>query len=241
MNRIWTLTHFLTRDLFRSLAGIIPVATAVAFGLIAFEYGMDQAQFITVAGLGNGVICLLSVLLLASRANRATTYPLIARLHRRAELLVALVLGSLGITTVSAILIAVANLLAGRLTLEFPSVLWIVPTWSVLWLLAAALALPLSALTSQGGSHLVGYALLMAVLMVNEKSATLGAAARRLEWLTRIVDTILWPVGTLLSRASAGFHDRSYFAAAALSLLYAGLLFVLAAQLFAGKDLLWTE
>ena len=52
MNRVWTLSLFLIRDLFRSLAGIVPLAVGLGFGIIAFEYGMDQAQFITVAGIG---------------------------------------------------------------------------------------------------------------------------------------------------------------------------------------------
>jgi hypothetical protein len=239
MNRIWTLTIFLIRDLFRSLTAVIPVAIAVAFGLIAFQYGMDQAQFFTVAGLGNGVICLVTALLLAGRANRAVTYPLLARLHRRAELLAAPVLGSLLITAALAVLVAVANLLTGRLTLEWPSALWLLPTWLPLWLLAAAMALPLSTLVSRGGSHLVGYGLLLALLILAEKNAP--APIRRLQWLIRLADTVLWPVSTVLSRASAGIHDRTYLLALALTAVYALLLYTLADLLLADKDLLWTE
>ena len=239
MNRIWTLTLFLVRDLFLSLAGIAPLAAALAFGLIAFEYGMDQPQFITVAGIGIACICLWTTLLLAGRANRATSYPLVARLGQRAELLAALVLGGLGITALLAILITAANLLAGRLTLEFPSVLWILPTWLALWLLAATLALPLSALVGRDGSHLAGWVLFTALLIANDQKSRLQAY--RLEWLTRAVTAILWPVNTLLTQASAGIHDRSFFLALGLTLTYAALLFGLAAQLFAGKDLLWTE
>jgi hypothetical protein len=242
MNRIWTLTLFLVRDFFLSLAGIAPLAAALAFGLIAFEYGMDQAQFITVAGIGIGAICLWTTLLLASRANRATSYPLVARLGQRAELLAAVVLGGLAVTAVLGILITVANLLAGRLTLEFPSALWILPTWLALWLLVAALALPLSALVGRGGLHLAGWVLFTALLVANDQKPRLQA--HRLDWLVRAVTTILWPVSTLLrlaAGASAGIHDRSFFLALALTLTYAALLFGLATQLFADKDLLWTE
>lgn len=239
MRRIWTLTVFLIRDLFRSLAGIAPLAAALAFGLIAFEYGMDQAQFITVAGLGIGGICLLTTLLLASRANRASSYLLMARLHRRAELLAALVLGGLLITAALATLIAGANLLAGRLTLALPSALWILPTWVVLWLLAAALALPLSALAGQGGSHLLGWTLLTLLLVANDQKARLQRL--HLDWLVRAASAVLWPVNNLLSRASAGNHDRTYLLAWALTLAFAGLLFGLASQLLDDKDLLWME
>jgi hypothetical protein len=239
MIRIWTLTLFLIRDLFRSLAGIVPLGVGLAFGLIAFEYGMDQAQFITVGGIGIGAICLLATLLLASRANRASSYPLIARLHWRAELLATLMLGGLIITIVLAILITIFNLLVGRLTLDFPSALWILPTWAALWLMAAALALPLSALVGRGGSHIAGYVLLTALLVANDQKSALQT--RGLDWLVRVVTAILWPVTTLLNQASANIHDRNYFLALGMTLTYAGLFFLLAVQLFEDKDLLWSE
>jgi ABC-type thiamin/hydroxymethylpyrimidine transport system permease subunit len=116
MKRIWTIMLCLIRDLFLSLAGIVPLAAALAFGQIAFEYGMDQAQFITVAGLGTGGICLLTTLLLAGRANRAWAYLLLARLRSRGELLAGLVLGGLLVTAVLSLLITAGNLALGRLT-----------------------------------------------------------------------------------------------------------------------------
>jgi hypothetical protein len=239
MKRVRTLIGFFSRDLFRSLAGVIPLAAALAFGIIAFEYGMDQAQFITVAGVGIGAICLLTTLLLASRANRASTYLLISKLRARSELLLALVLSGFGITVVLALLITVANLATGRLNLDVPSVLWIVPTWLALWLMASALALPLSSLVGRGGSQLVGYAVLSALLLANDRQDLLRT--RGLDWLVRTVDAVLWPVGTLLSRASSGIHDKTYILALAATVGYAVLLFILAAWLFVDKDLLWTE
>ena len=239
MKRIVTLTSFLNRDLFRSLAGIVPLAFTLAFGIIAFEYGMDQPQFITVAGIGMGAICLATTLLLASRANRASSFLLVARLHRRSELLAALVLSSLSITTALALLMALANLLAGRLTLDFPSTLWIVPTWLPAWLLAASLALPLSGLVGRGGSHLIGYVLLAGLLIANDRRSFL--TSHGMNWLSRIVETILWPVNTLLAQASAGIYDWEYVLAWVLTCAYAVLLFVLAASLFEDKDLLWSE
>lgn len=239
MKRIVTLTSFLIRDLFRSLAGIVPLACTLAFGIIAFEYGMDQPQFITVAGIGMGAICLATTLVLASRAHRASSFLLVARLHRRAELLVALVLSSLAITTTLALLMALANLLAGRLTLEFPMALWTVPTWLPVWLLAASLALPLSGLVGRGGSHLLGYVLLAGLLVANDRKAFL--ARHGMDWLSRIAETVLWPVNTLLAQASAGIYGKEYVLAWALTCAYAALLFVLAASLFDDKDLLWSE
>ncbi len=238
MIRASVLARFLSRDLFLSLSGIVPLAVAVTFGLIAFEYGMDQAQFFTVAGLGTATICLLTSLLLSARAARAWFYPLLARLPRRDELLAAIVLSSLGITTLLSLLITVANLAAGRLTLHWPSALWLLPTWFALWLLAAALALPLAALTSRGGSHLALWVLFAALLVAYDQKGRLGPA---LEPAARLLTISFWPVNTLLARASAGVHDGAYFLALLLTLVYGLLLFVLAAQLFGRKDLLWAE
>ena len=239
MKRILTLTCFLIRDLFRSLAGIVPLACTLAFGLIAFEYGMDQPQFITVAGIGMGAICLATTLILASRANRASSFLLISRLHQRREMLAALVLSSLAITSALALLMALANLLAGRLTVEFPSVLWIVPTWFPAWLLAASLALPLSGLVTRGGANLVGYAMLAGLLVANDRKAFL--INHGMHWLSRIVEAVLWPVNTLFAQATVGIHDSTYILAWVLTCAYAVLVFLLATSLFDDKDLLWSE
>jgi hypothetical protein len=239
MTRVLMLTWFLIRDLFRSLAGIVPLAAALAFGLIAVEYGTDQAQFVTVAGLGIGTICLLTTLLLTSRANQASSYLLLARTRHRSQLLAALVIGGLAITTVLSFLTTGANLLANRLTLDFPSALWIVPTWLVLWFLATALALDLSALAARGGSHLFAWVLLTALLVANDRKAKLQSYG--LSGLVQILTFLLWPISTLLSRASANTHDQSYFLALASSLGYAFVLFWLSVRMFRGKDLLWSE
>lgn len=239
MRRIWVLARYFVSDLFRSLAGIVPAAAALAFGIIAFEYGMDQPQFITVAGLGTCALCSLTTLLLAGRANQASVYPLLARLQKRGELLAALVVGGILITAILAIVITGANLVLGRLTLDFPSALWILPTWSALWLLGAALALPLSGLTGRRGSNVASWVLLTMLLVANDQKSWLRSHG--FEWLARAISAIVWPVATLLSQASAGIHGRDYVLSLFLTLLIAGLLYGLAAQLFEDKDLLWAE
>jgi hypothetical protein len=239
MKRIVTLTRFLLQDLFRSLTAIVPLAASLAFGIIAFEYGMDQAQLVTVGGVGIGTICILTTLLLAARANRAAMYPIVARLRERHELLAALVVASLILTAFMALLILGANLLLDRLTLQFPSLLWILPTWAALWLLVASLGLLLSVLVSRSGSHLLGYVLLAGLLVANDRKAWL--ASRGFDWLGKAVGVILWPASTLLSQGSAGIHERTYFTALIMTLAVAALFYLLAAWLFEQKDLLWTE
>lgn len=239
MSRVWVLAVYLLRDLFRSLAAVVPLGVTLAFALIAFEYGMDQPQFVTVAGVAMAALCILNCLLLAGRANRGASYLVAGRLPRRAELLAALVISSVALTVVLALVTTIGNLVTGRLTLDWPSAWWIIPTWLCLLLLAAALALPLAPLTSRGGSHLVGWLLLAATLVAYDQRPRLRA--RGLGWAARAVEVVAWPVSTLLSQASAGVHGRSYFLALALTLAYAALLFVLAAETFGDKDLLWAE
>ena len=239
MSRVWVLTGYLVRALFGSLAGLAPLAAAVAFGFIAFEYGMDQAQLITVGGLGIGAIGFLATLLMAGKADRASTYLLAGRLHSRAELLAAIGAGGWCVTWALALGIVAANLLAGRLTLSWPSLLWIVPTWSVLWLFTSALALALSGLVGRGASSMLGYVLLVALLVANDRRTEL--AERGAGWAVRIVERLTWPVGTLLAQASSGLYGRTYLVALTLLLLVAVALFLLADYLFRDKDLLWSE
>jgi hypothetical protein len=239
MSRTWVLTRFLVRELFASLAGIAPLGAALAFGLIAFEYGMDQAQFITVGGVGTGAICFLTSLLLAGRADRAASYPLLARLRWRSEFLGAIVLGALGITSILAVMIAAANLLAGRLALTWPSLLWILPTWLAFWLFAATLALSVSLLVSRDGSNLLGYVLIVGILVAHDRKAAL--LDRGLDWAVRVVERVLWPAGTLFARASAGIHNQTYLLALGLTLAYMLICLGISVALFRDKDLLWSE
>jgi hypothetical protein len=148
-------------------------------------------------------------------------------------------LSGLGITAVLAVLITAGNSLSGRLSLDFPSALWVLPTWLPLWVLAASLALPLSALVGRGGSHLAGYVILSSLLIANDRKDLL--AARGLDWLARSVSAILWPPSMLLAQASAGNYDRLYALAWAFTLTYAILLSGLAISFFEDKDLLWSE
>ncbi|HSJ56237.1 MAG TPA: hypothetical protein VLC95_03600 [Anaerolineae bacterium] len=239
MIRAWLLAMFMLRDLFRSLVAVVPLGVTLAFALIAFEYGMDQPQFVTVAGVAMAGLCLLNCLLLAGRANRGATYLVASRLPRRSELLAALVLGSVVLTAVLALATTVGNLVTGRLSLDFPSALWIIPTWVTLLLLAAALALSLSPLTSRAGSHLAGWVLFAAILVAYDQQERLRTHG--LDWAARAVGVVTWPVSTLLSSASTGDHGRSYLLALGLALAYAALLFVVAVEAFDDKDLLWAE
>ena len=239
MTRIYTLSLFLIRDLFRSLACLAPVAAGFTFYAIAFEYGMDQDQFITVTGVGLGAIGLLTALLLTGCANRASFYPFTARLHRRSELLAAIVIGSLAVTAVIAVLMTEAALLQHKLTLDFPSALWIIPTWLALWLFMTSLALPLSSLVSRDGSHMMGYVLITVLLIANDRRSFFEE--RGLQWLSRAVGAVLWPMATLLAQASGGDHGVSYLVAGAATVVYAAILFALATALFEHKDLLWPE
>jgi hypothetical protein len=81
--------------------------------------------------------------------------------------------------------------------------------------------------------------LLTALLVANDQKTWLRSHG--FELVTRAISAILWPVNTLLSQASAGAHGRDFVLALLLTLLYAGVLYGLAAQLLEDKDLLWAE
>jgi hypothetical protein len=82
-----------------------------------------------------GAICLLTALLLAARANHAWFYPLLARLPQRREHWRPSSQQH-GHHRRPGAVDHVANLAAGRLSLQLPSALWLLPTWFALWLLA---------------------------------------------------------------------------------------------------------
>jgi hypothetical protein len=108
-----------------------------------------------------------------------------------------------------------------------------------LWLLAGTVALLLSGLVERGGSHLVGYVLLVTLLIANDRKAFL--IRQGMDWAAQGIDAIVWPVRTLLAQASNDIDGIEYVLAWALVCFYATLLFTLATVLFRSKDLLWSE
>lgn len=157
MRRVITLSLFLTRNLFRTLLGILPPALTLLVYRLTFTYRNqgDPDYFTAVGGLGLALVSIVTAFLVADRANRAAMYPLVARLPRRAELLAATVL------SIVVIMLAMATLYTGcvivfqNMSLTPIELMLIAPRWLVVFVFTATLGVLMSKLASRAGSHLI--------------------------------------------------------------------------------------
>ncbi len=235
MRGVATFSLYLLKDFSRSLWVIVPPGVTLALYRVFFLYGSDSAYLASIGGLIMALVCLLTTLLLASRANRASTYPLLARLPHRYELVAGVALSSLAVTLVMAAGLLATVILGGGVPLTLSELLAIVPRWLAILLLVVAFGLHMSRLVSRNGSNWVAYIVLILLTVSYERleypnSALLDAA--RAAFLS-----VLSPVTTtLLSSGTDGYIQNLL-----ITLAYATLLLALAIWLFRKKDLLWTE
>lgn len=234
MSRMAILSLFLLRDLYRSLLGVAPPALALALYWLTFYYPVNAGYFAAVGGADLVIVCLVTTLLVASRGNRATSYPLLARLRRRWELLAAIVLCSLGVTAVLGTGFALLAVGSHRVTLTWAEVASIAPRWLAAFALSAAIGLHMSRLVSRRGSHLATVALICLLVTIGDSRLGLGQ-----EWSAPrdLARTLLVPLGQVMSGESAALDP----VAVAWVVTYAAVLFWGATILFSGQDLLWAE
>lgn len=235
MRRVSALVVYLLHDFAGTWQAFIPPALALTFCGIAFQYGATPAYFATVTALALVGIMVITVLLLSGRLNRAASYPLVARLQRRWELLLALVLAALLVVLTLALLICILAFVQNIVVLGVEQWLLLLLTWLLLLICAGAFALLLTSLTSRGGSHIVFYALvaLLAAIYDYSDELTRGNAG----WVVQLWQRVLAPFGDVLDP----FTSPNLLRANLLVLGYALLFFVLATWLFEGKDLLWSD
>ncbi len=236
MNRVITLSLFLLRDLARSLWIAVPPGLTIALYRVFFLYGSDVSYFASVGAMILGLVCLTTTLLLTSTANRASTYSLLARLPRRAELVAAIALTSLGLTLVHAIFFTALLWLSGQVPLTPLLVLGIAVRWLVWFVFLIAFGLHLTRFISRGGSNLVAYVILILVLISYERLEYPDFAL--VDTVQQITLALINPLTTILLGAS---DLLSYMPGLLITLLYAVLLYSLAVWLFRRKDLLWAE
>lgn len=234
MSRVAILSLFLLRDLYRSLLGVAPPAVALALYWLTFYYPVNAGYFAAVGGADLVIVCLVTTLLVASRCNRATSYPMLARLRRRWELLAAVILCSVGVTAVLGIGFSLLAVGSQRVALTWAEVGSLAPRWLAVFALSAAIGLHLSRLVSRRGSHLATVLSLALLVIVSDSRVGLGQ-----EWAAPrdLAKALLLPVGQVMSGDSAALEP----VAAAWVVVYAAVLFLGATILFAGKDLLWAE
>jgi hypothetical protein len=234
MSRVGILSLFLLRDLVRSLLGVAPAALALGLYWLTFYYPVNSAYFAAVGGADLALVCLVTTLLIAGRCNRAVTYPLLARLRGRWELVAAVGVCSLGVTIALGAGYGVLAVGLHAVVLTAEDVISIAPRWLAVFSLAAATGLHMSRLVSRRGSHLATIALMGLLVTISDSRLGLGP-----EWSMprELARAILTPLTWVMSGDSAVLDAP----AVAWTMLYALLLFLGAVLLFARKDVLWAE
>ena len=219
MRRIFTLAWFIAKDFFRSWQSFVPLTLTLTFYGLAFQYGATPAYFAAVTPVAMIVITIVTVLLLAGRCNRAASYPLIARLRARSEMLLAVVLTALALTLVLTTLVTGMALWQDKFTTPLTGREWVL----------------LTNLTSRGSSHIMVYALIAALAAVYDYQFELTQAGQN--FLLAVWRRILDPFSITLTP----FSSANLLQGALLVLGYAFLCFIVADWLFARKDLVWSE
>ncbi len=272
MNRILTLTSYLLRSLFTSLAGVMYLILTLAFWFLLFnpqQRTPEASYYILVIGLFGAGMAFLITLTNASRANKAELAPWLVRLPSRVEYLTAVFLSSMMAAGILQLLLALLSLIGGP-TLTFSQILSIPPVWLSTMVVMAALALHATDLITYGWSRVYVFGILAILLFgrsitnqsISGFAANLSKMALNQGWYvlseslrnyaislqgsdTNIVSQLLgfvfWPFQAL----AVGIGGRGFTAVEALApailLLYAAILFVLAADFFATKDMQMTE
>jgi hypothetical protein len=200
---------------------------------------MDAGQFRLVMGTWLGVLGVVGALLLGAQADRAQSYTLVARLRRRAELPGAVVLGAWGLALVVGGGLTLVGWLQNRVSPGDVVVLSTLSTCALLPLAGAAAGLHLTRLVNRGGSQLVSYLVLIALLLIADQRWVLLVG--RFRRLVDVYDRVVWPLGTLLKGVGRDVSIQRYVLAAAILVGAVALVLALAVELFRGKDLNWIE
>jgi hypothetical protein len=229
------------------------------------------ANYMLLIGVFGAVVAFLLTLTLATQANRAVNYPLLVRLPSRVEYLTAVLLSALSITLLLQGLVALLALYNGpafslRL-LELPpfwlalNVLAIVLAlhasdfvtdgWSRVYVYGT-LALLIISQNSSGliGQWLAGQLNSFSRYLIRQNMLPAGNRAAELaNWiqgsggdgLSNMLGIVFWPFQAILEAIIQGGFNAVQALAPAVLLLYATILFMLAADLFATKDIEFVE
>ena len=236
--RVVALSLALVRNLYRTLFGVLPPVLTLLIYRLTFTYRNqgDPAYFTAVGGVGLTFVCVITALLVADRANRAAMYPLIARLPRRAELLLAVVVATLFIMIAMAVLYTSFVLGFQHITLTPLEGLLIAPRWLSVFVLGATLGLLMSRLASRHSSHVIVFIGLGGMALSREQVRDLSNSQS--SWLVDGVELFVRPITDALT---VNLQSSDVLLALAVTLLYAAVLLAIAVWLFRRKDLLWME
>lgn len=229
----------------------------------------DTAYYqLIIGGFGAGMVFLVT-LSTAARANDAQYYPLIVRLKSRVEFVTAVLLSSILVALLYQLLLALLALLSGP-TFTIGHILEIPPLWLAPMIMAAVLALHASDFITIGWSRIYVFGLLAILLfgqgLQNETLSSISSSLSRYAlnqgWVdfstrletyantvtqtddnvvSRLFGFVFWPFEALADGITNGYFTANQALAPAILLLYATVLFLLAVDLFANKDLEFTE
>lgn len=229
----------------------------------------DVAYYQLLIGVFGAAIAFLVTLSVAVRANDAQHYPLLVRLKSRVEFVTAVLLSSLIIALFYQLLLMVLGLINGP-SLTLGALLEIPPIWLAPMILMAVLALHASDFITIGWSRIYVFGILAIFLfgqgLKNESLASFATSLSRYAinqgWveistsmenyantlsqtdenmLSRLFGFVFWPFQALADGITNGYFSANQALAPAILLLYATVLFLLAVDLFANKDLEFTE
>lgn len=229
----------------------------------------DVEYYILVIGAFGATITFLVTLSVAARANQAVNYPLLVRLPSRVEYLAAVLTSALIAAGLLQLLVGALALFRGP-DLTVGQALEIPPIWLAPNVLAAVLALHASDFVAVGWSRVYIFGVLALFLFgQNIDNTSLSGFVTSLNrffldhgWfevsnalsdfsneisnhdsnvLNQIFGFVFWPFRAIVDASINGYFTPTQALAPALLLLYATTLFMLAADLFANKDIEFTE
>lgn len=230
----------------------------------------DIDYFILVAGLFGPLIAFLITLTISNWANQAINYPFLVRLPSRVEYLTAVFLAAFSAAISLQLLLSILAIAFQGPTLDLSHIFEIPPIWIAPTILAITLAMHASDLVTRGWSRVYIFGILAIFLFgqgisnelllrlingFNRYAANQGwrsilntlttwsnnISASETNLIARATSAIFWPFDALAQAVLNGAFTSIQAIAPAILLLYATILFILAADLFVNKDLILTE
>ncbi len=225
----------------------------------------DASYYILGIGVFGAGMGFLLTLAMAAQANKMQLAAWLPRIPSRAEYLTAVFLSTLIATSILQLLLALLALINGP-KLSFANLMQIPPVWGSMMLVTAVLALHATDLVTNGWSRVYVFGILAILLFgqgINNSSLSrlatnLSEMANGQGWydlsqtfneyartvatndsniLSQLFGFVFWPFTALADGIVNGQFSTAQALAPAILLLYAVILFMLAADFFAGKDL----
>ena len=229
----------------------------------------DTSYYILVIGMYGAAMAFLVTLSVASQANRMELMAWQPRIPSRTEYLTAVFFTALIITILMQLVLALLALINGP-GLTFGYIVEIPPVWYSMMVVTAVLALHATDLVTHGWSRVYVFGILAILLFgqsisnntlstfasfLSEYTSVQGwfdlsqslreyavsVAGSNTNIFSQLFGFVFWPFTALADGIANGYFTIAQALAPAILMLYAIILFMLAADFFAGKDLHLSE